>query len=73
MAPSVSRPHALSLTFVPVPDHPHHDPQALADKFGGRAATSLEQALSGLAAPRLVAGSLYLAGAALAANEEVPA
>jgi len=66
-------PHALSLTFVPVPDHPHHDPQALADKFGGRAATSLEQALSGLAAPRLVAGSLYLAGAALAANEEVPA
>jgi dihydrofolate synthase/folylpolyglutamate synthase len=65
-------PHALSVTFVPVPDHPHHDPQALADRFGGRAAGSVEAALSELPAPRLIAGSLYLAGAALAANGEVP-
>jgi len=65
-------PHALSLTFVPVPDHAHHDPGALAARFGGRAATSVEQALSDLPAPRLIAGSLYLAGEVLAANGEVP-
>jgi dihydrofolate synthase/folylpolyglutamate synthase len=65
-------PHALSLTFVPVRDHPHHDPQALADRFGGRAAASIEAALSDLPTPRLIAGSLYLAGAALSANGEVP-
>ena len=65
-------PHALSLTFVPVADHAHHDPSALADRFGGRAAISLEEALSNLPAPRLIAGSLYLAGEALAANGEMP-
>ena len=65
-------PHALSLTFVPVGDHEHHDPQALAERFGGRAAASLEEALSELPAPRLIAGSLYLAGEALAANGEIP-
>ena len=65
-------PHALSLTFVPVPDHAHHAPQALTDRFGGRAAQSVEDALSNLAGPRLIAGSLYLAGAVLAANGEVP-
>ena len=69
---SVLAPHALSLTFVPVGDHAHHDPQALAGRFGGRAARSLADALSGLPAPRLIAGSLYLAGEALAANNEVP-
>ena len=66
------RPHALSLTFVPVPDHPSHDPAALADKYGGRSATDLEQALAVVPAPRLVAGSLYLAGLALQLNRQCP-
>ncbi|HEX5259558.1 MAG TPA: bifunctional folylpolyglutamate synthase/dihydrofolate synthase [Sphingomicrobium sp.] len=66
------RPHALSLTFVPVPDHAHHDPEELATRFGGRAAASVEEALADLPEPRLVAGSLYLAGAVLAANDELP-
>jgi dihydrofolate synthase/folylpolyglutamate synthase len=65
-------PHALSLTFVPVEDHPHHDPKVLAQRFGGRAAASIEAALPGLPEPRMIAGSLYLAGAALAANGEIP-
>ena len=66
-------PHALSLTFVPVPDHEHHDPAALAERFGGRAAASLgRSARATLAAPRLIAGSLYLAGEALALNGELP-
>ena len=65
-------PHALSLTFVPVGDHPHHDPKQLAEQFGGRAASSLREAVDGLPAPRLIAGSLYLAGEALAANGEIP-
>jgi dihydrofolate synthase/folylpolyglutamate synthase len=64
--------HALSMTFVPVPGHQHHDPAGLAARFGGTAAGSLEQALDGVPGPRLVAGSLYLAGEALAANNEVP-
>jgi dihydrofolate synthase / folylpolyglutamate synthase len=65
-------PHALSLTFIPVPDHAHHDPQDLARRFGGRAASSLDEALADLPQPRLVAGSLYLAGAVLAANGPIP-
>lgn len=65
-------PPAASLTFVPVPGHEHHDPKALAKRFGGKAAISLEDALERLPAPRLIAGSLYLAGTALAANGEVP-
>jgi len=65
-------PHALSLTFVPVPDHAHHDPAELAARFGGSAAGSNGEALQSLPAPRLIAGSLYLAGEALAANGEVP-
>jgi dihydrofolate synthase/folylpolyglutamate synthase len=65
-------PHALSITFVPVGDHPHHDPRQLAERFGGCAASSLREALNGLPAPRLVAGSLYLAGEVLAANGEIP-
>jgi dihydrofolate synthase/folylpolyglutamate synthase len=64
--------HALSLTFVPVPDHAHHEPEELVEKFGGRAAGSVEQALADLPELRLVAGSLYLAGEVLAANGEVP-
>jgi dihydrofolate synthase / folylpolyglutamate synthase len=65
-------PHALSLTFVPVPDHEHHDPAELARRFGGEAAASIENALADLSAPRLIVGSLYLAGEALAANGEMP-
>ena len=65
-------PHALSLTFVPVADHAHHDPALLAGEYGGRAAASLEEALAGLPEPRLVAGSLYLAGEALRLNREFP-
>ena len=66
------RPHTLSLTFVPVPDHDYHDPALLAERFGGRAAASLAEALAPQPAPRLIAGSLYLAGEALALNGEQP-
>ena len=65
-------PHAASLTFVPVPDHAHHDPEELAERLGGRAAASLEEALADLPAPRLIVGSLYLAGQALGLNAELP-
>lgn len=65
-------PHALSFTFVPVGDHAHHDPIELAARFGGKAAGSLEEALGGLPAPRLIAGSLYLAGEALKLNGQTP-
>ncbi|HEV2043527.1 MAG TPA: cyanophycin synthetase, partial [Sphingomicrobium sp.] len=65
-------PHALSMTFVPIPDHEAHDPAELAARFNGRAAGSLEEGLALLPAPRLIAGSLYLAGTALAANGERP-
>ena len=68
----VLAPHALSLTFVPVPDHDHHDPEDLATRFDGRAALSLREALRGLPAPRLIAGSLYLAGEALRLNDQLP-
>ena len=65
-------PYALSLTFVLIPDHDAHRPADLAARFNARAAASLEEALSDLPAPRLIAGSLYLAGHALAANSERP-
>ena len=65
-------PHALSFTFVPVPDHEHHDPADLAARFNGRADGSLEEALGDLPRPRLIAGSLYLAGAALRLNGQTP-
>ena len=65
-------PHALSLTFVPIPDHEAHDPVDLAARFNGHAASSLEEALVNLPAPRLIAGSLYLAGSALTRNGERP-
>ena len=65
-------PHALSLTFVPIPDHETHAPADLAQRFNGRAASSLGEALAPLPAPRLIAGSLYLAGTALARNGEAP-
>ena len=65
-------PHVLSLTFVPIPDHEAHDPSELAARFNARAAQSLPQALDELPAPRLIAGSLYLAGHALTLNGERP-
>lgn len=65
-------PFARSVTFVPVPGHDHHDPAVLARRHGGRSAASLADALGGLAGPRLIAGSLYLAGSALALNDELP-
>ena len=65
-------PYAASLTFVPVPDHPYHDPAELAAQYDGRAADSLQGALTGLPSPRLIVGSLYLAGEALALNGELP-
>jgi len=65
-------PYALSLTFVPVPDHDHHDPAELAQRFQGVAAAGLADALDRLPAPRLIAGSLYLAGEALRLNQEPP-
>jgi len=60
------------LTFVPVAEHAHHDPYNLAQRFGGRAAATLRAALWDLPSPRLIAGSLYLAGEALSENGEVP-
>ncbi|MEO6579931.1 MAG: folylpolyglutamate synthase/dihydrofolate synthase family protein [Sphingomicrobium sp.] len=65
-------PHALSLSFVPIPEHESHDSGTLAERYNGRAAASLEDALSSLAPPRLIAGSLYLAGHALRLNGEWP-
>lgn len=65
-------PHALSLTFVPVADHEHHAPADLAAQFGGLSSEALEEALGNLPAPRLIAGSLYLAGEALRINGQVP-
>jgi dihydrofolate synthase/folylpolyglutamate synthase len=62
----------LSFTFVPVPDHEHHDPADLAARFNGRAAGSLEEALADVPSPRLIAGSLYLAGEALRLNAQTP-
>ncbi len=73
-----------ALVAVPTPGHDHHAPEALAataERLGvGRAAsaTSVEAALSGFArAPSppgavLIAGSLYLAGEVLRANDEFP-
>ena len=66
------RPHALSLTIVPIPEHDAHDPELLATRFGGRAARDLTEALAPLPAPRLIAGSLYLAGVALSLNGQFP-
>jgi dihydrofolate synthase/folylpolyglutamate synthase len=57
---------------MPVPEHAHHDPAELARRFGGKVANNIEEALADLPAPRLVAGSLYLAGGVLAANGQLP-
>jgi len=71
-----------SVTAVPVPDHEHHDPRALADLatslgFGATAtAGDLPSAVASVGADGppfvLILGSLYLAGAALATNGQLP-
>ena len=69
------------LVAVPVGDHEHHAPAALADTARGlgvpmaTTAPDLETALAALddhPGPVLIAGSLYLAGEALALNDEHP-
>ncbi|MEN2787513.1 bifunctional folylpolyglutamate synthase/dihydrofolate synthase [Sphingomonas qilianensis] len=73
-------PHLAHVIAVPVTGHAHHAPLALADlarSLGLRADTapSFDAAIDRLGdAPRLVliAGTLYLAGEVLAANDEPP-
>ena len=67
-------PHALSLTFIEVPNHPSADTVALARQWHGTAANSLEAALSTFTGPAdvLIIGSLYLAGEALRINHQLP-
>ena len=64
--------HALSMTFVAVPDHDSHDPAALAARWNGRAAETLPQAVAAVEGEILIVGSLYLAGDALKLNGETP-
>lgn len=74
-------PIARALTAVPVPGHPHHAPSHLADlaRGAGLAASEAPDLPAALAAiPHeeapvvLILGSLYLAGTALQANDELP-
>lgn len=77
-------PLAASLTAVPVPDHEHHAPAALAESAAALgipatgAADDVQAALTALAEHAdgpltvLILGSLYLAGAVLAANDQLP-
>jgi dihydrofolate synthase/folylpolyglutamate synthase len=76
-------PIARSLTAVPVPGHPHHAPGDLARRArdAGLAASEAADLPAALAAIRpetgappvvLILGSLYLAGTALEANDELP-
>ena len=76
LVPGVTR-----VVTVPVPGHDHHPPEALAGlarSLGAPAtpAADLRAALASLAdgpaTTVLIAGSLYLAGEALAANDELP-
>ena len=70
---------AAAVRTVPIADHEFRAPEelaALADTMGfdASAHATMHQALGALQAPArvLVFGSLYLAGEALAANEELP-
>jgi dihydrofolate synthase/folylpolyglutamate synthase len=73
-------PHLADVIAVPVPGHAHHAPEVLANlarSFGLSATTaaSFDAAIDRLSdAPHLVliAGTLYLAGEVLAANDEPP-
>ncbi len=77
--------YARSLQAVPVPDHAHHAPSALAAAalslgLRGEIAGDVPAALDAIADRAdpanppvvLILGSLYLAGGVLAANEQVP-
>jgi len=74
---------ARSLAAVPVPGHPHHPLADLARRaraagLASSEATDLPAALAGIRPETgpppvvLILGSLYLAGTALAANDELP-
>lgn len=76
-------PIAASLTAVPVPGHPHHSTGRLATlaRAAGIAASEAADLPTALSAVRagpsdgpvvLILGSLYLAGTALEANDELP-
>ena len=77
-------PHIRSARFVDVPNHQSHDPETMAQLarnmgFTASTADCVEQALSDIAANGkpgkisvLIAGSLYLAGEVLRANEQPP-
>ncbi len=69
-------PRLASLTVVPVPGHEHHGAEAFGPE--AKAAVTIEEALCSLDIDPeqdivLIAGSLYLAGAVLSANRELPA
>ncbi len=77
LAPFASR--VARLIAVPVPDHDHHAPVALAEVAHAlgipqaEVADAVPAALSGADSRAvLIAGSLYLAGEVLAANDELP-
>lgn len=62
-----------SVTAVPIPGHAHHPPAAFGP--GARAAADVAEALAALpddGLPVLIAGSLYLAGEVLKANDQAP-
>lgn len=69
---------ASEVHAVPLPGHECHDPAEIARFAAGQPAHTVEQALERIAArpdgPQtvLIAGSLYLAGAALRLNDEIP-
>ncbi len=74
-------PQASHIIAVPVPDHDHHAPQAIADAARERGisatiaedvAAALEQIAPDAPPTVLIAGSLYLAGSVLAANRQLP-
>jgi dihydrofolate synthase / folylpolyglutamate synthase len=65
-------PHALSLTFIPVPHHDSHDPAVLAKRWGGVASSTLPEAVAKIDDNILIVGSLYLAGEALRLNNQLP-
>jgi dihydrofolate synthase/folylpolyglutamate synthase len=70
-------PVVRSVSAVPVAEHEHHAPQdlvrlALDLGLDARACADVPAALEGLDGPVLIAGSLYLAGTALALNGEAP-
>ena len=73
-------PHLAHVISVPVSGHAHHAPETLASVaetfgLGADTAPSFDAAIDRLSdAPRLVliAGTLYIAGEVLAANDEPP-